>query len=87
MDNSRYVKDYKIISPGHPPMILRYWMTSFQWIVFFENEANCLATHDGTARTAVEALEKFIKYRINGEREYPADHPFVYDNGSFAGGT
>lgn len=63
----KHVRDYKIIVPGYPVLILRYWLTSFQWIVYFEKEKNGLSTYDGASRTAEEALEKFIKYRINGE--------------------
>lgn len=64
---AEYVEDIRLIVPGRPVVILRYWKISGQWIVYFEVEANRLAKHDGVSRTPEEALEKFIKYRINGE--------------------
>ncbi len=59
--------DFKFISPGHPIAVLRHFISSDNWIVFFEHEGNRVATYDGVARTPEEALEKFIKHRINGE--------------------
>lgn len=59
--------DFKFMLPGskNPIVILRRWHKSTTcWIAFFEHEADTPAQYDGMAKTPEEAIELFLKHRI-----------------------
>lgn len=61
-------KEYKFIAPGFRNIVvLRYFIKTELWFAFYDHESNHLITYDSSGKTAEEAIEKFIKYRVNGE--------------------
>jgi hypothetical protein len=70
-----YAEYYKIILQGseHRVFMLKRFTLTNQWIAYYKSEENCLATYDGLAPTPEEALDKFIRYRINCEPPNPVN--------------
>ena len=68
MDNRNI--DFKIMLPGSvgPILVLRKWDDAVpRWCAFFDHEQNNISTYDSLCPTPEEAIQRFIKYRINGE--------------------
>lgn len=62
------VRDYKFIAPGFKNIVvLRHCIKTELWFAYYEHEANHLVTYDSSGKTAEEAIDKFIRHRINGE--------------------
>ncbi len=61
-------EEYKFIAPGFKNVVvLKYFYKTQLWFAYYEHESNHLIGYDSSGKTAEEAVDKFIRYRINGE--------------------